>query len=404
MCPLEGDKLTQDRSAPLPPISRIEDRSQNRRCSRLRKVLKGQLSNMIENLLPVSAAIKGLAEQVDLEKYHDIYDISDFDISDAMRGFSEKEFDDPESVRSLKIAASRFYIIRKLLLCSLLAFKAAGDNTDFLRWSTAVEGLKTLNEVTAHGFERLSQILSEGESKPAFLPMHISHQGMLTAVAFPVVPESKLPLSPNRERRRSQFMKLNSLSMGIRGLQAKLALLREESDRTLNEAEDVSELGPNLMAQYESIGQDLKLLTQAWEEGKAALASGIDRNEKRLSSLSILLSPATSLSGLTTVDEGGGALEALRALTGESPRNSAYGSPKGDSDEAEVFEAVSLPSRTRSLLTREERIVKMKEDREKREIAREKSEASRGMLRELETVINLRPKRATMPAPSRISL
>jgi hypothetical protein len=46
----------------------------------------------------------------------------------------------------------------------------------------------------------------------------------------------------------------------------------------------------------------------------------------------------------------------------------------------------------------------MKEDREKREVSREKFEASRGMLRELETVINLRPKRATMPAPSRISL
>jgi hypothetical protein len=198
-------------------------------------------------------------------------------------------------------------------------------------------------------------------------------------------------------------MKLNSLSMGIRGLQAKLALLREESERTLNEAEDVSELGPNLMAQYESIGQDLKMLTQAWEEGKAALASGIDRNEKRLSSISTLLSPASSLSGLTTVEEGG-ALEALRALTGESPRNSTFGGSKGDSDEAEVFEAVSLPSRPRSLLTREERIAKMKEDRERREIAREKSEASRGMLRELETVINLRPKRSTMPAPSRISL
>jgi hypothetical protein len=192
--------------------------------------------------------------------------------------------------------------------------------------------------------------------------------------------------------------------MGIRGLQAKLALLREESERTLNEAEDVSELGSDLMAQYESIGQDLKMLTQAWEEGKAALASGIDRNEKRLSSISTLLSPATSLSGLTTVEEGG-ALEALRALTGESPRSSILGSPKGDkSDEAEVFEAVSLPSRPRSLLTREERIAKMKEDREKREVAREKVEASRGMLRELEMVINLRPKRATMPAPSRVSL
>lgn len=198
-------------------------------------------------------------------------------------------------------------------------------------------------------------------------------------------------------------MKLNSLSMGIRGLQAKLALLREESERTLNEAEDVSELGNNLMAQYESIGQDLKMLTQAWEEGKAALASGIDRNEKRLSSLSTLLSPATSLSGLTTVEEGG-TLEAFKALTGESPPGSTFGSPNGDSDVVEVFEAVALPTRTRSLLSRDERIAKMKEEREKREAARERADATRGMLRELETVINLRPKRATMPAPSRISL
>ncbi|KAL2170081.1 hypothetical protein VTG60DRAFT_5353 [Thermothelomyces hinnuleus] len=372
-------------SAPLPPISRMEDRSQLRRCNRLRKALKGRLSDMIETHLQVSTTIKGFAEQVDQEKYHDIYDISDFDISDAVRGFSEKEFEDPEALRSLKIAASRFHIIRKLLLCSLLAFEAAGDNTDFLRWSTAVEGLKTLNNATSESYEKLRRLLSEEET-------------------FPTILETKSPLSPNREKRRSQFMKLNSLSMGIRGLQAKLALLREESERILNEADDVSDLGSSLMAQYESIGQDLKTLTQAWEEGKAALASGIDRNEKRLSSLSTLLSPATSLSGLTTVEEGG-ASEAFRALTGESPPGSTLGSPKGGcSDEAEVFEAVSLPSRPRSLLTREERIAKMKEERERRELARERAEASRGMLRELETVINLRPKRATMPAPSRISL
>ncbi|KAK4145447.1 Mysoin-binding motif of peroxisomes-domain-containing protein [Dichotomopilus funicola] len=371
-------------SAPLPPISRIEDRSQTRRCSRLRKALKVGLSDMIENYVQISTAIKGFAEQIDLEKYHDIYDISDFDISDAMRGFSEEEFDDAESLRSLKIAAARFHIIRKLFLCSLLAFDAAGDNNDYLRWSTAVEGLRTLNEVTSQSFERVRQLLSEEEN-------------------FTTLADTKSPLSPNREKRRSQFMKLNSLSMGIRGLQAKLALLREESEKTLNEANDVSDLGSNLMAQYESIGQDLKLLTQAWEEGKAALASGIDRNEKRLSSISTLLSPATSLSGLTTVDEGG-ALEAFKALTGESPPASTFGSPRVDSDEAEVFEAVSLPSRPRSLLTREERIAKMKEERDKREVAREQIDASRGMLRELETVINLRPKRATMPAPSRVSL
>ena len=73
-------------------------------------------------------------------------------------------------------------------------------------------------------------------------------------------------MTPGREKRRTQFRKLNSLSTGIRGLQAKLALLREESERALNEAEDISELGPSMMIQYESIGQDLKILQQAWAE------------------------------------------------------------------------------------------------------------------------------------------
>ncbi|KAK4459620.1 Mysoin-binding motif of peroxisomes-domain-containing protein [Cladorrhinum samala] len=371
-------------SAPLPPISRIEDRSQARRCKRLRKTMKARLMHMIENYLQVLSVVKTFAQQVDLEKYHDVYDISDFDISDAMQGFSEQDFEDAESLRTLKIAAARFHTIRKIFLCSLLAFEATGDNTDFLRWSTAVESFRTLTEATTESIEKIRQILNEEET-------------------FPTIPETKFPLSPNREKRRSQFQKLNSLSTGIRGLQAKLALLREESERTLNEAEDVSELGHNLMAQYESIGQDLKSLQQAWEDGKAALASGIDRNEKRLSSLSIMLSPATSLSGLTTVDEGG-AHEAFKALTGESPRSSSFGSARGDSDEAEVFEAVSLPSRPRSMFTRDERIAKMREERERKESAKQEMDASRGMLRELEMVINLRPKRATMPPPGRVSL
>lgn len=111
--------------------------------------------------------IKVFAEQLDLEKYHDIYDISELDISDAMQGFFEKEFEDPESLRSLKIAAARFHTIRKLLLCSLLAMEATGDNGDFLRWSTVVEGLKTLNEVTIRSFERIRRILGDEESKRA---------------------------------------------------------------------------------------------------------------------------------------------------------------------------------------------------------------------------------------------
>lgn len=373
-------------SAPLPPISRMEDRSQIRRCRRLRKALRGRFVEMIQQYNQVVAVVKGFSEQLELEKYYDIYDITDFDITDALQGFSESHFDDLESLRTLKIAAARFHTIRKIFLCALLALNASGDQTDSLRWSMAVEGLKALNETTRESYEMLRTILSEEES-------------------FPSVAQPKIPLSPSRERWQSQLRKLNGLSSGIRVLQAKMLLLREESDRYLNEAEDISELGPSLLVQYDSIGQDIRMLVQAWEEGKAALASGIDRNEKRLSSLSTVLSPTTSLSGLTSVDEGG-ALEALQTLSGEPPPSSSVG-VAGEAEHEEVFEAVALP-RPRSLLTREERLTKMREERERKEVTREKTEANRGMLRELEMVINLRPKtksnKARHPISGRISL
>lgn len=187
-------------------------------------------------------------------------------------------------------------------------------------------------------------------------------------------------------------------------MQAKLHLLREESDRALDDSNDISELGPSLISQYESIGVDLKELMAAWEEGKAALALGIDRNEKRLSSMSTLLSPRSSLSGDTTVDDGNAA-DALRALTGESPSGSDANEPLESATTPEVFEAVAQPrQRPKNTLPREERISKMKEEREHKAQARQQMDATKGMLRELETVINLRPKgRISTRPPAKVA-
>ena len=158
------------RSAPLPPISRIEDRSQTRRCGRLRKALKQRFADMIKNYIQVTTAVKGLSEQLDLEKYYDVYDITDFDVSDAMQGFPEDvaATEEAESLRVLKIAAARFHTIRKLLLCALLAFEATGDNSDFVRWSTAAQCLNQLSTLTGECYERLRLILSDEQSE--FIP------------------------------------------------------------------------------------------------------------------------------------------------------------------------------------------------------------------------------------------
>ncbi|KAH6709658.1 Mysoin-binding motif of peroxisomes-domain-containing protein [Leptodontidium sp. MPI-SDFR-AT-0119] len=367
-------------SIPLPPISRLEDRSQTRRCARLRKQLRLCFAQVIPRYKQACATLKPMAEEMDLEKYLDIYDISESDLSEAMLGYSETEFDDAESVRVLKILAARFYTTRKIFLCCLMALDAHGGKPDFARWSTAVDEIHGVGVVTGDAEQRLHRILSEEEN-------------------FTVPPTPKAPTTPGRERWRAQLRKLNSLSSGIRGLQAKLHVLREESDKNLDETEDVSELGAHLMIQYESIGIDLKALMQEWEDGKAALASNIDRNERRVSSMSGMLSPTTSLGGLTAVEEGS-ASDALKALNGESrSRNSMDFS---SSDTEEVFEAIAIP-RQRSALTRDERIVKMKEDRVKRDSMRTKAEANTKMLRELESVINMRPRGRTAPGGGRIT-
>lgn len=132
---------------------------------RLRKALKTQFAAMIQNYIQVSNVIKGFSEQLDLEKYHDVYDVSDFDMQDALQGFTDGEFEDPESLRALKIAAARFHTIRKILLCAMLALEATGDNSDFLRWSAAVGGLRSLNEITGSCYENICRILSEEESE-----------------------------------------------------------------------------------------------------------------------------------------------------------------------------------------------------------------------------------------------
>ena len=189
--------------------------------------------------------------------------------------------------------------------------------------------------------------------------------------------------------------KLSNLSHGIRGLQAKMRLIRDESDKAFEEPEEISESKNRLLVQYDSIGADLKDLMQEWEQGKAAIALSLERhNHSRSVStnrLSVPLSPTLSLGGTTAVE--GSPQDALKALNGISRSLSRSSTLSSNSDE-QIFEAVAAP-RQRSTLTREERLTKMREDRIKQAIVKEEQKANTHMLKELETVIKLRPRGRT---------
>lgn len=364
--------------SPLPPVSRIEDRSQIRHCTRLRKQIRDCFIEVQVKHVQSCKILQPLAERLDLEKFYDIYDISDIDLSEILSERSEIELEELESIRSLKILAARYNVIRKFFLCCLMALNASGTKNDIHRWNITMEEIHRIRKSTTKAAEELANLLNIDESSP-------------------ISPTSKITPVPGRERWRAQSRHLSSLSSGIRGLQAKLQLLKEESDRHLDETEDLSEYGSNLMSQYELLGLDLKGLVQEWEDGKLALT--VDRIERRVSHLSGVVSPTASLGGLTVVEEGGGALEALKALNGEMrPRSSIDFST---SVFEEVFEAVASPEH-RGSMSREERIAKMKDDRAKRYSARYSQDNNTKILRELQSVIKMRP-RNSLSVSARVS-
>ena len=146
------------------------------------------------------------------------------------------------------------------------------------------------------------------------------------------------------------------------------------------------------MTQYDGIGEDLRTLVQEWESGRAALTQCPSSEAKRSSQVSEgPRSPVLSLDG-STATESGSPSDALRALNGDdTPRSSLELSSL---DNEEVFEAVALP-RQRTSLTREERISKMRAERARAASVREAAQAQTNMIRELQSVISLRPRTKT---------
>ena len=228
---------------------------------------------------------------------------------------------------------------------------------------------------------------------------------------LPVTPST--PSSPTRNaqtathaRVRSQIRRISALSTGIRSLQAKLYLLREDSTRALSaptSESDLEDVSASLREQYSALGSDLQALMQAWEADKSALNQDINRERRRVSRSSSLTDEHTERLRptlgrlLSSVDEDAPSTPSrLKPLPGEiqpplSPPATEDGSDASKTDD-EVFEAIASPKvRQKSTMTREQRIIKMQEEREKAAIQKEAREANTHMLRELQSVINLRP-------------
>ena len=388
-------------TTPLPPVSRMDEDGQSRKCARIRRCLKGAFAASIPPFLDACSDLRDLISEDDLDKYLDVYEITYQDITEAYLGFSTSEFEDSESLKALRILQARLNILRRVALCALLSMEADGGRVDFTRWKTAQETMERLAAVCGEWAEKTNKLLDEEQT---------------FVLPTPATPHRAK--DPERQKFRAQVQKLSALSSGIRSLQAKMQVLREESATSIEEADDISDLGPRLMVQYDAIGQDLRALVQAWESGKASLVLNIDRRESRRISLasSGLRSPVPSLGGLTAVDESvageGTPSDALRALNGEAPLHNRFSFASSDSplgggassaSDEEIFEAIAIP-KTRFSMSREQRIARLKEESERMATFRDRREREGSMLKELESVMAKRPtsyhrKRNTIAIP-----
>ncbi|CAZ84525.1 unnamed protein product [Tuber melanosporum] len=370
-------------STPLPPITRLERDSQTRRCARLRRSLLSAFSLGIPPHIRACMSLRHLTQEIDIEKYYDIYDIRREDVQNIEAEIDNGEFDDMESLKALKALVHRLHTVRRIFLCCLLALEADGLHPDFNKWRITVEQLRTLGSLVGELGSEVKRIL--GEEEQFFVP-----------------PTPKSPMSPENERYRVQLRKLNSLSQALTGLHAKMHVLREESDRTLKESTGLIDFGPDLLIHYDSIGADLHALVNEWEDGRSFLAMSLDRNASSPPS-----KPPESVGGTT--------------LVGDTPRNSILSGSGGTgwaddagfglfspttedrerlSEDEQVFEAVAEP-RPRSIMTRDERIRKVQEERVRIAEHKKKTEAGLALQRELQAVLVNRPPSRRKPIASR---
>lgn len=134
-----------------------------RRCVQLRRALFNCLVHLIPRSHQAYLSLRPLTEPFSLEKYYDVYDITDADMQEALLGYSEKDFEDVESLRALKILTSRFITLRKMFLCCLLALDADGTRDDYARWELALDEVKDFSIMTAQAEERIRSVLEQEE-------------------------------------------------------------------------------------------------------------------------------------------------------------------------------------------------------------------------------------------------
>ena len=378
-------------STPLPPVSRLEESSAVRRCQALRTELAKTLILLITLYVEGHNVLQNFVVQQDLHRYHDIYEVSLVEYSDAIQVANALTEDARCALKELRFTMRLHAVARKVFLCDLLALRSTIGWHRVRQWKAVLVILRHLEEETILRQQHLDQLLHDLEFGSELRQLRVDRRdSALTSASEDINGAS--------HQYRNQLQRFDDVAQGIRAVNAKLHIMREEIAGLKSANTDDSVVTTALSKHYDALGTDIRALQVDWERGRNAMRLAVNPDfRSRPGSLSprTPVSPSPSYGGVAIGD--GGPAEALRALNGDD--RSSRSSDATLYDE-EVFEAVSkpMPRQRMSLsagLTREEKIAKLNEERKKRATMAEHADTTTNMLRELKMVIKHRPHNRT---------
>ncbi|KAJ9495839.1 hypothetical protein H2202_008633 [Exophiala xenobiotica] len=373
--------------SPMPPISRLEDQSANSRCRELRAMIGMALTASISQSVEAHNAIQPSIRQLESKSYHDIYDVSMQDYTDAVTFANNISMDAQDSLKELRFLFRLHLMARKVFFCDLLALHSGSTWYNICQWRGTLHLLQDLEATTSRGARDVRAAVVREEFGG-------TSQATMALEADCVVETNPELMTPQRRHTKAQIRRFDAVANSIRSLNAKVHLVREAMNSSSTNEDDPA-FSMTITRGYETLGAEIRNALSEWEKGRNTMFLHMDADPERRSSRasSDIRSPASpspsSLGGMTIVD--GGPAEAFKLLSGDE-RASSDG---GGLDE-EVFEAVAMPRKRMSWtpMSREEKLSRLQQERIKRATVQEHAENTTNMLRELQMVIKHRPNHA----------
>ncbi|RMD44535.1 hypothetical protein DV735_g532, partial [Chaetothyriales sp. CBS 134920] len=380
-----------DLSHPLAPISRLDEKYALQQCRELRAVVAKSLTTGIAQFVHFHNQLQLLVDRGDLETYYHIYELSSESFAETVNYANELSVEARDSLRRLRFLFEVHASARRFFLVDLLALKALPFWSDVARWRQVTQTLQTITEDMLQMLQTL-RLVHHSETSFEDSPLATSLQGDSSPKL-----SADGPAASENQHLKAQMRRLDSLVLGIRGLNAKAKISRDQIAGLLAASPGETTLSATTAKHYEALGSELQSLLVEWEQGRNAMQASPDSDPLPCSIPRTPISPSPSLGGLTVVD--GGPAEALRLLNGDDDSDIMSVNGLG----GEVFEAVAKPRKRMSpMLSREEKIARLQEERRKRATLQEQAETTTNMLRELQMVIKHRPS-LSQPGKQRVT-